>query len=336
LTGVFSGQLIGVDVGGTKVAVATLEDERLSDPVVQPTQAESAEDLLGEIIAAIESARGPSTVGVGVGVPSVVEFETGRVRSSINLHLADLDLRQLLAERLGLPVFVDNDATVAALDEAFDDGGEALVQNLVMFTVGTGIGGGLVLGGRVYRGATGAAAELGHTLIAADLAAGAPKPGRFPQPGSLESLAAGRELDRLAAKLAADNPSSQLGRRAASGDPIDGHDAVAAAKGGDPGSIELLRVLGERLGVGIANAINTFDPDVVAIGGGVSTAGDLLLRPATEAARRCILPGVGERTEIRLARHGEKAGVRGAALLAGLELGKSESVPSPSRSDQAA
>jgi glucokinase len=326
---VFSGQLIGVDVGGTKVAVATLENERLSNPVLRPTQAESAEDLLGEVVAAIDSARGPSTVGVGIGVPSVVEFATGRVRSSINLHLADLDLRRVLDERLGLPVFVDNDATVAALDEAFDDGGRALVQNLVMLTVGTGIGGGLVLGGRVYRGATGAAGELGHTLIGADLAAGAPQPGRFPQPGSLESLAAGRELDRLATKLAADNASSRLGKRAASGDSIDGRDAVEAAKAGDPESIHLLRVLGERLGVGIANAVNTFDPDVVAIGGGVSTAGDLLLGPATEAARRYILPGVGERTEIRLARHGEEAGVRGAALLARLELEESEAAPAP-------
>jgi glucokinase len=325
---VFSGQLIGVDVGGTKVAVATLEDERLSEPVVQPTQASSADELLGEIVGAIESARSHDTVAVGIGVPSVVEFATGRVRSSINVRLADLDLRNVLEERLGLPAFVDNDATVAALDEAFDDGGRALVQNLVMFTVGTGVGGGLVLGGRVYRGATGAAGELGHTLIGSELVDGAPRAGRFPQVGSLESFAAGRELDRLAVKAAVNVPSSALGKLAASGEAIDGHDVVQSAKAGDTESIHLLRVLGERLGVGIANAINTFDPDVVAIGGGVSTADDLLLGPAKEAARRFVLPGVGERTEIRLARHGQEAGVRGAALLAGLELVESSS-PAP-------
>jgi glucokinase len=318
---VLNGQLIGVDVGGTKVAVAALEDERLSESVVQPTEASSADDLLGEIVAAVESVRGPSTVAVGVGVPSVVEFASGHVRSSTNLHLADLDLRRVLEDRLELPVFVDNDATVAALDEAFDDAGRALVENLVMFTVGTGIGGGLVLGGRVYRGATGAAAELGHTLIGVDVADGAPGAGEFPQAGSLEALAAGRALDRMAAEVAARNPSSALARQAASGDLIDGHDAVQAAKAGDPESIRLLRVLGGRLGIGIANAINTFDPDVVAIGGGVSVAGDLLLGPAREVARRFVLPGVGERVEIRLARHGGEAGVRGAALLAGLELG---------------
>ncbi len=317
-----SGHLIGVDVGGTKVAVASLEDERLGPSVVQPTEAQNAEDLLAEIVRAIESARDSSTAAVGVGVPSVIEFETGRVRSSTNLHLADVDLRTVLEERLGLPVFVDNDATVAALGEAFDEAGRPLVENLVMFTVGTGIGGGLVLGGRVYRGATGAAAELGHTIVGADLEEAVPPGGAFPHPGSLEGLAAGRVLDRLAAEAASRSPDSALGRLAASGRGIDGHDAVAAAQDGDAEAIGALRVLGERLGVGIANAINTFDPDVVAIGGGVSTAGELLLAPAREVARRFVLPGVGERTEIRVARHGPQAGVRGAALLAGLELAR--------------
>jgi glucokinase len=236
------------------------------------------------------------------------------------VQLADLDLRLVLSERLELPVFVDNDATLAALAEAFDDSGRALVQNLVMFTVGTGVGGGLVLGGRVYRGATGAAGELGHTLIGVNLAAGMPPAGDFPQPGALESLAAGRALDRLAAEIADRSPSSSLGKLAADAGAVDGHDAVDAAEAGDPEAIQALRTLGERLGIGIANALNTFDPDVVVVGGGVSRAGELLLGPAREVARCFTLPGVGSRTEIRLARHGAEAGVRGAALLAGLEL----------------
>ena len=107
---------------------------------------------------------------------------------------------------------------------------------------------------------------------------------------------------------------------------------MKAAKAGDQEAIEALRTLGERLGIGIANALNTFDPDEVVIGGGVSVAGDLLLGPAVEVARRFALPGVGEHTEIRLARHGREAGVRGAALLAGLELAEEGSQPTvPSR-----
>ena len=320
----FGGQLIGVDVGGTKVAVATLEDAQLIESLVRPTDVSSADGLVEEIVAGVEGARSARTAGVGVGVPSVVEFATGRARSSVNLHLADFDLRDALRGRLGLPVFVDNDATVAALAEAFDESGRPVVQNLVMFTVGTGLGGGLVLGGKVYRGATGAAGELGHTLVGVDLRQGVPPSLEFPQRGALESMVSGRILDHQAAKIAADSPSSALGKLAAGGKEVDGHDAVEAAKGGDPEAIEALRALGERLGIGIANALNTFDPDEVVVGGGVSTAGELLLGPAREVARRFALPGVGERTEIRLARHGRQAGVRGAALLAGLELSRGD------------
>jgi glucokinase len=328
---VFDGQLIGVDVGGTKVAVATLEDGRLSDSLVRPTEVSSAKGLVDEIVAGVGEVRNARTAAVGVGVPSVVEFATGRVRSSVNLHLANFDLRGVLRERLGLPVFVDNDATLAALAEAFDESGQPVVENLVMFTVGTGIGGGLILGGKVYRGATGAAGELGHTLVGVDLSHGAPQSLEFPQHGALESLAAGRVLDHLAAKIAVDSPSSALGKLAAGGREVDGHDAVEAAKAGDSEAIGALRLLGERLGIGVANALNTFDPDVIVIGGGVSVAGELLLEPATEVARRFALPGVGERTEIRLARQGSQAGVRGAALLAGLELSRGDEAFVPPR-----
>jgi glucokinase len=316
------GRFIGVDVGGTKVAVATLEEEQLSDPTVRPTDASSADGLVDEIVAAVESVHSPGTRAAGVGVPSIVESDTGRVRSSVNLHLADFDLRGVLEDRIGMPVFVDNDATIAAIAEAFDDGGRPIVQNLVLLTVGTGVGGGLVLGGRVYRGSTGAAGELGHTLIGASFGEGRPTAGDFPQTGSLEALAAGPVLDRLGAQVAVEHPDSALAKMAAPGERIDGRDVVRAAHQGDPGAVGALRLLGERLGVGIANAINTFDPDEVVIGGGVSVAGDLLLDPVRETARRFVLPGVGERTEIRLARHGRDAGVRGAALLAALELAR--------------
>jgi glucokinase len=247
-----------------------------------------------------------------------VDFAGGRLRTSVNVPFENLPLRDMLADRLGLPVVVDNDATVAALAEA-SEGSEIAVQNLVMFTVGTGVGGGLVLGGRVYRGATGAAGELGHTLIGMALERGAPAPAGFPQPGSLESFAAGTRLDSLAVAAARSHPESTLGARAATGEEITGRDVVECAHQGDPPALEALRVLGECLGVGIANAINLLDPDVVAIGGGVSVAGDLLLEPARRTALGYVLPGVGTETEIRLARSGPDAGVLGAALLAAAE-----------------
>jgi len=317
-------EFVGVDVGGTKIATAVLRDGELADHAIQPTDAEDAEAMIAEICDSVEQVRTEATAAIGVGVPSVVEWETGRARYAVNVPLIDVPLRKALGERLGLPVFVDNDASLAGLAEAHD-GDTLVVENLVMFTVGTGVGGGLVLHGRPYRGATGAAAELGHTLIAVDLDEGdVPAATGFPQVGSLERFSAGRALDALAQAAAEEHPESYLGKRLARGDEITGSDAVEGAKAGDEVAARAVELLGERLGLGIANAINTLDPDVVAIGGGVSSAGELLLEPARRVALEYVLPGVGEKTEIRLAVHGPKAGVLGAALLAKQEFERKE------------
>jgi glucokinase len=315
--------LIGVDVGGTKISVAALVDGHLTEPQLTPTRATTSEELIDEIVSQVHAVRAQvdaEVAAVGVGLPSVIDFETGSARSSVNIPLRDVPLRQVLRDLLGLPVYVDNDATCAALAEAHDEEGNPEALSLVMLTIGTGVGGGIVIDGRVYRGATGAAGELGHMIIAMALGNGVPAPNGFPQEGSLEALASGRALDRLAKAAAAANPDSSLGRAAARGEPVDGTHAVAAAKAGDPVAIELIAKLGRVLGIGIANVINTFDPEVVAIGGGVSTAGELLLEPARESARGYVIPGVGTQTRIRIARSGVTAGVRGAALLAGQEL----------------
>ncbi len=309
--------MIGVDVGGTKIAAAALGE----GPVVVATDCGGAEQLIAQIAGQVlAAAAGREIAAVGVGVPSVVEFTTGRVRASVNIPLADVGLRDELARRLGVPVFVDNDATLAALAEAHDEAGDLDAPNLVMLTLGTGVGGGIVIDGRVYRGATGAAGELGQTLIGVD--PDRPVAEGFPKPGSLEAMAAGHVLDAAAAAAGAAHPESALGRL---GEHARGPDAVAAARAGDVVAIDLIAALGRRLGIGIANAINTFDPDVIAIGGGVSEAGDLLLVPAAETARRYVLPGVGLRTETRIARAGADAGVRGAGLLARDELARSQS-----------
>lgn len=301
-------RLIGVDVGGTKVSIAVLEGGALSEPRLEPTDLTSADALIDQLVAGIEAARGDRpAAAIGVGLPSVIDWDTGTVRSSVNIPLQDVPLRHVLRERLGLPVYVDNDASVAALAEAHAEDGTLEAANLIMFTVGTGVGGGIVIDGRVYRGVTGAGGEFGHMVVAADVAQleAAPDPHeRFPRPGSLEALASGTALDGLARDAGFDG----------------GVAVVQAAKAGDERAAELVAVVGRRLGLGIANAINMFDPEVIAIGGGVSSAGDLLLEPARESARRFVLPGVGTRTTVRIARSGPRAGVRGAALLAAQEL----------------
>jgi glucokinase len=314
-----SDQFVGIDVGGTKIAVATLQAGELSESTLHHTELSNQEALVSQLIEVIEEARTPDTKAVGIGVPSLIEFATGRIRSSVNIPLQDLPLRELLTERAGLPVYVENDASCAALAEAFHDGHIA-VPHLVMFTVGTGVGGGLVLNGRLYRGATGTASEVGHTIIGLNLEHGAPPhTGVFPQEGSLEMLASGTALDRLAEEAAREDPNSFLGTRLTRTGGVTGHDVVDGAREGDEGAICCLRILGQRLGIGIANAITMFDPLEVVIGGGVSAAGELLLAPAREVAWKYAVPGAGSTCSIRLARHGPRAGVLGAALIAAQE-----------------
>jgi len=312
--------VVGIDLGGTKVIAACMRGGALCESVIEPTEMASSNALIDQLVGLVTQVRGDDLSAVGIGTPSVVDFESGRAVSSVNVPLADVPLRSLLGERLGVPVFVDNDATVAALAEAHDEELRLTARNLIMLTVGTGIGGGIVLGGRIYRGATGAAGELGHTLVGVDLAGSVPAPMRFPQPGSLEFVAAGHALDALAAQAARLHPESPLGRLRADHRPVLGADAVKAAHDGDPAASRIVELWGERVGVGIANAINTFDPEEVVIGGGAARAGDLLLGPAKRVARSYTLPGVGRRTTIRLARHGVRSGVLGAALLAAHEL----------------
>src|SRR5829696_2986337 len=245
-------RLVGVDVGGTKVVAAALEGPRLTMTEAGPTDTSSARALIEEMVTAVAPLL--PAEAIGVAVPSVVDAARGAARFSTNVPLADIPLREILRKRLGIPVFVDNDATCAALAEAYDDEHRLVVRHLVLFTVGTGVGGGVVIDGRVFRGATGAAGELGHALVAAELESGAPPRAAFPRPDSLEGQAAGRALDRLAAERGL----------------ADGRGAVAAALAGRSAGKEVIRIVGERLGIGIANAINTFDPDLVLLGGGVA------------------------------------------------------------------
>jgi glucokinase len=294
-------RVIGVDVGGTKVAVAPLEDGVLGDVHTRPTEKSSPDALVDQLVEAIEQS-GPADA-VGLGIPSVIDAARGMAMSSVNIPLQHVPLRDILGKRLNIAVHVDNDASVAALAEAHDETGTVIADSVVMYTVGTGVGGGLVFGGRIYRGATSSAAELGHTIVFAGTDPahpGAPQPEGFPQPGSLERHAAGRALDALAAERGL----------------TDGRGAVAAAQRGDRAGLECLQMIGERLGLAIANAINTFDPELVVVGGGVSAAGELLLAPARQVAQEFTMKGLGSKTEIRIARYGPDAGVRGAALLA--------------------
>lgn len=323
--------MIGVHLGPTRVAVASLRDGVVGEPLVRATDRSDAASLLDQLEEMVGSVRTEDVRAVGLGLPRIVDVESGCVvatarpaapatNGAMELPLADVPLRDVLQERLGLEVFVDSTANVAALAEAHDEDAELVTHHLVMYTIATGVSAGLVLDGRIYRGATGAAGELGHTILGLDLGGAVPAPMGFPQPGSLEFVASGRALDRIAAVAGRVHPDSALAKFRAEGKPVLSAAVIEAALDGDASAARMVEIWGQRIGVGVANAIHTFDPEEVVIGGEAARAGALLVEPARRVALEYVLPGLGARTTIRLARHGGRGGLLGAALLARQEV----------------
>jgi glucokinase len=311
-------EAIGVDLGGTKMLVGVVDAERnvvyrATAPSMGLGQDELISTLKRELEAAVDAR--PEVSAVGLGIPSTIDRERGVALMTVNLDLADLPIRDLMTRHLDRPVLVDNDANAAILAE-HRFGAARGAENAVMLTIGTGIGGGLVIGGEVYRGSTGAAAELGHVVIDAD---GPPCQGNCPNRGCVEVLASGTAIAREGLLAAERAPDSALGRAVANGVTLDGKEVTDAALEGDPIAIGVLEKAGRRLGVALASFANVFDPDVIVLGGGVMQAGDLLAEPARyELATRALVPM--NRTPVVAAALGQEAGMIGAATMALLEL----------------
>jgi glucokinase len=314
--------VIGVDVGGTKVGAARIEGSDCKCHVEEPTHLDSSDGLIDQIEkvirTVIETEGEPQAIGVGL--PSQIDFASGTVVASVNIPLEGVPLGEKLEERLGIPVSVDNDANCAALAEAhFIEGGPA--RHLVMYTLGTGVGGGVIIDGAIFRGATGLGAELGHVVIDWD---GPECPGACPNHGCLESLCSGLALERDATEFAQDHPDSRLGKLLSESDQgkVRGRDVVAAAGDQDQDALKLLEKLGTYLGVGLCGAINTFEPEYIVIGGGLSQGADFFLDRAREEATSRALPALADRVRIQLAQGGADAGLIGAGLLAAQESAK--------------
>jgi glucokinase len=314
--------VLGIDVGGTKVAVAAISDGAVSHAVEHPTVLSSPEALLAGIETAVREVASQTGEpdAIGIGVPSQVEFATGTVLASVNIPLAGVPLRQELGARLGTPVYVDNDANCAALAEA-QLVPDPPASHLVMLTLGTGVGGGVIIGGQIFRGASGLGAELGHVVIDGNAEGDQPE-GEFPRPGSLEWFCSGSGLEREATRRARIEPDGGLGRLNAEKGRVSGRDAVALAQSGDEGALDLFEWHGRWLGAGIGGVVNTFEPTYVVIGGGLSRAAELFLETARAEAARWALPALWERASLGLARGGADAGVIGAGLLAAQELAR--------------
>jgi glucokinase len=314
---------IGVDMGGTKLLAGAvgvgLEVHHRAQRSLKGLDQQALLDAAVEAVEEVRTGAGDEVEAVGFGIPCLFDSRTGIAVVAVNLPLANIAFADLMAERIGLPVFVDNDANVAALAE-HRAGAARGVQNAVVLTIGTGIGGGLILRGELFRGSIGAGAELGHIVIDMN---GPPCQGNCPNHGCVEALASGTALEREAARIAEERPDSGLGRARDAGRPLTGPLVVELAHDGDQSAIEVLNLIGIRLGVAIASFVNIFNPEVVVVGGGVIAAGELLLEPArSEVAARALPPSKDE-VRIVAARFGDEAGMIGAATLAFDGLGDS-------------
>jgi len=314
--------VVGVDMGGSKLLAgaidAQLDVHHRAHRALGGLDQDGLLAVMVEAVQEVREATEGATRAVGFGIPCTIDRTRGVAVQAVNLPLADLAFGDVMSDRLDLPVFVDNDANLAALAE-HRAGAARETLHAVMLTIGTGIGGGLVLHGRLYRGWLGAGAELGHTVVDMD---GPPCQGNCPNRGCLEAVASGTALEREARAAAHAQPGSQLGRLQDSGRELTGALVTELAHDGDPLARDVLALIGRRLGVGIASFVNAFNPEVVVMGGGVMGAGELLLAPARAEVAARALPPARDVVRIVPARLGPEAGMIGAGAMAWDELGR--------------
>ncbi|NLC55825.1 MAG: ROK family protein [Armatimonadetes bacterium] len=315
-------RFIGIDLGNTNQTIALADasgnllriERRVTEPGgTAPAILEGVLDAVETLLAG-QSARDAGVRAVGVGFGGPVDMPTGTVRLSHQVPgWEDVPLKALLEERFAVPARVDNDANVGTLGELRFGAGQGL-QDIVYINIGTGIGGGLVFAGRLHRGVSTAAGEIGHTIVL---------PGgplcSCGHRGCLEALCSGTAIGRRARDLAEGDPA--LGARLltlAGGDPerITAKTAFRAAEEGDPGGRRVLNETVEYLAIAIGNLLNLLNPQAIILGGGVSEAGDLLFVPLRERTRDYCMEPPYAAARILPAQLGYDAGVRGAVALA--------------------
>jgi len=316
---------IGVDVGGTKIAAAVVSPEgKILNEVRYPTQAVPPNRLIETIARAITEVKdGFEVGGVCLAVPGLILAAENKVIFAPNLHeIENIRLDEEIGSSTGTSVTVENDANAAAWGE-FRYGAGKDVEHQVFITLGTGVGGGIITHGVLLRGAQGAGGELGHVTIDAT----GPRCG-CGNHGCLEALASGTAIRRRAREVANDRPGSALGRLAVEREVL-GEDVTRLAREGDEASILVLEETGRWLGIGLAGFVNTFNPEVIPVGGGASRAGELILEPARREVHLRARSPSRDLVEIKEATLGPESGVLGAAALVRGEDG--EYVLGPSR-----
>jgi glucokinase len=311
---------IGIDIGGTKVAGALVDENgsiireaRVATPVSDPVA------LVDAVVGLVTDLRaGEKVLGVGVAMAGFIDHQQANVIYGTNFGWKNFPLKSEIEAKLDIPVIIENDANAAGWAEYRFGAGRGH-QHMVMLTLGTGVGGAIIVDGKMLRGGFGVAGELGHMRVVPDGI-----PCGCGQRGCIESYASGTALLRNAIELVdSGNPAgSRLAEIKAQAGQLTGPEVYQALVEGDPGAVQLLRDLASWLGQAIASLSAILDPEVVVIGGGVSQAGDLLLEPVRESFRK-YAPAGGFRPELSIvtAEFVNDAGVVGAADLARVSIG---------------
>jgi glucokinase len=289
---------IGIDVGGTKIAAGVIDREgRIQRRVERRTPADSRDEFLELLDEIVDELRVEGVEAIGFGLPSTIDQRTGRVVGSVHVPLNDFDFRDHAAERFSLPVALDNDGNAAAIAEWKIGAGRG-ASHMIMLTLGTGVGGGLILDGKPYRGWVGAGAEIGHMVLEYG---GEPCSGNCTGHGHFEQVSSGRAADRKAVELL--------------GPDATGRELVGAARAGNQEALEAVREIGRKLGAALGSLVNIFNPELIVIGGGFSQARDVFLEPALETMKVEALPPGRDLVRVVPALLGPDAGLVGAGFV---------------------
>ena len=309
---------IGIDLGGTNIAAALVDTngaiiKRTSIPTNADKGAKAVIDGLLFVCRELLGDSGTKPAAIGIGVPGAIDTEKGEVIVTVNLPLSGINLTGELKKEFDCPIYLGNDANCAALGEVIAGGAQS-AKDVVFITLGTGVGGGIILGGRLYTGVSGAAGEIGHMVIAAsgrDCGCG--------RKGCWEAYASASGLIRTANEFMDEHTDSMLWELSGGkAEQIDGSIVFQAYRAGDRAAVLAVGQYIDYLAIGIVNLINVLEPEVICVGGGISNAWDCLAEPlqaAVDAEKLTRFSGDMPQTRIVRAELGNDAGIIGAAML---------------------
>lgn len=309
--------IIGIDIGGTnvKIGLLNLEGDIVSKWEINTNKENKGKSIVDEIWTFIshnlsEMIVQNKIIGIGVGAPGFVNESTGKVYEAVNIGWTNFPLAKMLQEKAGLPVLVENDANIAALGEYWK-GNRDRVDSLIIITLGTGVGGGIISDGEVLHGENGTAGEIGHIIV---------EPNGYPcncgRKGCLDTIASATGIVRRAKDIISQDEMSALAKLYYSNnDKIDAKDIFDLAKKGDADCVEIITEIADSIGIALANAAAIVNPSTIIVGGGLSEAGEWFLDQIKLSFKKYSLTRIGDETRIELAKLGNDAGIIGAAYL---------------------